>query len=132
MPDCGKFGKFVIVRIEKVKKSDYTENPRFIEDPYLCLLRYFIIIFLFTFLEWFYYCIIKKYSLKLISVILALVTIVVIWSEMTFFNKKPVLSIFAILLTGARHNYNYILIEVCSKMQLLNTRIVYFLNVYFL
>ena len=48
----------------------------------------------------------------MIAVALALVTIVVIWSEMTFFNKKPVLSIFALLLTEARHNYNYLLIEV--------------------
>jgi hypothetical protein len=48
----------------------------------------------------------------MVSIVLALVTIVVIWSEMTFFNKKPVLSIFALLLTEARHNYNYMLIEV--------------------
>jgi len=58
----------------------------------------------------------------MVSIVLALVTIVVIWSEMTFFNKKPVLSIFALLLTEARHNYNYMLIEVRLRNFLKNNR----------
>lgn len=62
--------------------------------------------------EWFYYCWIKKYSMKLISVILMATTVIVIWSEMTFFNKKPALSIFAIFLISARNAYNYFSIEV--------------------
>jgi hypothetical protein len=36
----------------------------------------------------------------------------VIWSEMTFFNKYPVLSLHAIFLNAARASYNYISIEV--------------------
>jgi hypothetical protein len=63
-------------------------------------------------LEWLYYCFIKKFLLKLISVFLTGITLMVIWSEMTFFNKKPVLSIFAIFLNAAQQSYNYVLIEV--------------------
>ena len=63
--------------------------------------------------EWFYYCILKKYGLKLISIVLVCITVMVIWSEMTFFNKKPVLSLFAIFLNATRKNYNYFTMEVC-------------------
>ncbi|CAF0888733.1 unnamed protein product [Brachionus calyciflorus] len=62
--------------------------------------------------EWFYYCIFQKYFLRLVSIVLAILTIMVIWSEMTFFNKKPVLSLFAIFLNASRSTYNYISIEV--------------------
>jgi hypothetical protein len=36
----------------------------------------------------------------------------VIWSEMTFFNKKPVITFFALFLNSARHSYNYFAIEI--------------------
>jgi hypothetical protein len=62
--------------------------------------------------EWFYHCIVKKYSFKALSVALAALTIMVIWSEMTFFNKKPVLSLFALFLDIFRGSYNYRIIEV--------------------
>jgi hypothetical protein len=69
--------------------------------------------------EWFYYCIFKKYLMKLISILLTIVTIIVIWSEMTFFNKKPVLSIFALFLNSARISYNYFSIEVLLEIILI-------------
>lgn len=62
--------------------------------------------------EWLYYCWIRKYIMKFISVILMATTVIVIWSEMTFFNKQPVLSIFAIFLIRARNTYNYFSIEL--------------------
>ncbi len=65
--------------------------------------------------EWLYYCWIRKYIMKFISVILMATTVIVIWSEMTFFNKQPVLSIFAIFLIRARNTYNYFSIEVFIK-----------------
>jgi hypothetical protein len=65
-------------------------------------------------LEWLYYCIIQKYFTKLLAAVLGVVTISVIWSEMTFFNKKPVLSIMAILLNSSRENYKYFTIEIVS------------------
>lgn len=50
--------------------------------------------------------------LKLFSLLLVGLTIMVLWSESTFFNKKPVLSLFAILLNASRETYNYAGIEL--------------------
>jgi hypothetical protein len=36
----------------------------------------------------------------------------VIWSEALFFKKSPVLSVFAIFISTAKHHRNYMLIEV--------------------
>lgn len=79
-------------------------------------------------IEWLYQCIIKKFSLKLISIAFAAVTLMVIWSEMTFFSKRPVLSIFAIFLNSSRNFYNYFLIEVIS-WQLLMRKIKHFIHI---
>jgi len=63
-------------------------------------------------IEWIYRCVVRKYMLKLAAVLLAILTVAVIWSEMTFFNKKPVLSLFAVFLNASRQTYNYFSIEV--------------------
>jgi len=45
---------------------------------------------------------------------MAVLTVMVVWSECVFFIKNPVLSLFAIFLDVATTNsYNYIGIEVC-------------------
>jgi len=45
---------------------------------------------------------------------MAILTVMVVWSECLFFIKKPVLSLFAIFLDVATtQGYNYIGIEVC-------------------
>jgi len=65
---------------------------------------------------WFYYCIFKKYILKVLAGLFSLLTIITIWSEMTFFNKKPALSIYAILLNLNRSYYNYLTIQFLCSM----------------
>jgi hypothetical protein len=44
--------------------------------------------------------------------ILALLSVLVVWSELTFFNASPVLSIFAIFVNLAKEYYDYLSIEV--------------------
>lgn len=39
-------------------------------------------------------------------------SVAVVWSEVTFFNKQPVLSIFAMIVNLAKINYDYFTIEV--------------------
>lgn len=63
-------------------------------------------------LGWLWYCLFKKWLLKFIAILLLLLTLMVIWSEMTFFNKKPVISFFALFLNSARESYNYFAIEI--------------------
>ena len=60
-----------------------------------------------------------------------MLAVMVIWSEMTFFNKKPVLSLFALFLNSARLEYNYFAIEVCDYLRLRCLDFVAYLKVYF-
>lgn len=49
---------------------------------------------------------------KAVAVFLTVLSAMVVWSECTFFNKSPVLSLFAIFINLAKDNYNFVFIEV--------------------
>nr|XP_054764188.1 G-protein coupled receptor-associated protein LMBRD2-like [Lytechinus pictus] len=63
-------------------------------------------------IEWYWRVWFLPTALKVISVVLALFSLMVIWSEMTFFSISPVLSLFAIFVDKANENYNFLCIEV--------------------
>jgi len=64
--------------------------------------------------EWYWKCCITPWSLRMATVLMAVLTLMVVWSECVFFIKTPVLSLFAVFLNLATtHSYNYIAIEVC-------------------
>ncbi|XP_059048256.1 LMBR1 domain-containing protein 2 homolog isoform X1 [Achroia grisella] len=67
-------------------------------------------------IEWYWECFMKQYFLKTMAVITCLLSVAVVWSEMTFFCKKPVLSIFANIVIAAKNNYNYAAIVTISTM----------------
>jgi hypothetical protein len=46
------------------------------------------------------------------AIVAGLLSAAVVWSEVTFFNKQPVLSLFAQFLYLAKVNYDYFTIEV--------------------
>ena len=53
------------------------------------------------------------YTQKLLAVLAGIFSVAVVWSEVTFFNKEPVLSIFALIIVNwAKFNYDYFTIEV--------------------
>lgn len=54
----------------------------------------------------------KSYVLKVAAVCAGCLSVAVVWSEVTFFNKSPVLSLFAQFLNLAKRNYDYFTIEV--------------------
>jgi hypothetical protein len=62
--------------------------------------------------EWYWKCVLQGYALKLAAVVAGLLSAAVVWSEVTFFNKEPVLSLFAKFLDHAKVNYDYLTIEV--------------------
>ncbi|CAB3243790.1 unnamed protein product [Arctia plantaginis] len=66
--------------------------------------------------EWYWECFLKQYFLKTMALITGVMSIAVVWSEMTFFSKKPVLSIFAQIVIAATGNYNYLAIEAISTI----------------
>lgn len=63
-------------------------------------------------LEWYIFCLIRPWALKILGVALGFLSIVVIWSEMTFFSTQPVLSIFARCVNAARRYHDYFTLEV--------------------
>lgn len=54
----------------------------------------------------------KDYVLKAAAICAGCLSVAVVWSEVTFFNKSPVLSLFAQILILAKENYDYFTIEV--------------------
>jgi len=55
---------------------------------------------------------VKSYVLKVAAICAGCLSVAVVWSEVTFFNKSPVLSLFAQFLNLAKRNYDYFTIEV--------------------
>lgn len=65
-----------------------------------------------TFLEWYWWCLIHPMMLRTLSVITGTLSVIIVWSEMTFFKKQPVLSIFALMVNAAKQNNDYVMIQV--------------------
>ncbi|MEE6458025.1 hypothetical protein FKM82_000152 [Ascaphus truei] len=62
--------------------------------------------------EWYWECLLRPWCSRILAVVLALFSAVVVWSECTFFSTRPVLSLFAVFIQQAEKTYNYIYIEV--------------------
>lgn len=69
-------------------------------------------------LDWYWQCFLKPPFLKCLAVVTGLVSLMVVWSELTFFNREPVLSIFANVLNVAKDNYDFLTIEIFSMLTL--------------
>lgn len=67
-------------------------------------------------LIWYIYCFLKSPFLKCLAIITALFSFMVVWSELTFFNRSPVLSIFALMINNAKSEYNLFSIEIISLL----------------
>nr|CAG4637678.1 EOG090X03B7 [Chydorus sphaericus] len=91
-------------------------------------------------LEWYWKCFLRRYLCQALAAVLALLSILVVWSELTFFNAEPVLSLFAIFVNLAKEYYDYLSIElvsiatiaylcVCAYSTVLKIRV---LNLYYL
>lgn len=69
-------------------------------------------------IDWYWQCLLKPPYLKGLAVITGTLSLMVVWSEMTFFNREPVLSIFANVLKIATSHYDFFTIEVFSMATL--------------
>ena len=54
----------------------------------------------------------RSYLMKTVSVLFGILSILVVWSECTFWVKKPTLSIFALIVQNASKTHNYFNLEV--------------------
>lgn len=64
--------------------------------------------------EWYWRCILRGWVLRGLGIVLAVFSIAVVWSEMTFFIRQPIVSLFGIFHRVAEKSYNYVGIEVMS------------------
>ncbi|XP_016981919.1 LMBR1 domain-containing protein 2 homolog [Drosophila rhopaloa] len=91
-------------------------------------------------LQWYWECLLKAPFLKTMCILTATMSAMVVWSELTFFSRHPVLSIFANVIYVAKESYDFFTIEVfsmvvlcyffyCTYSTILRIR---FLNLYYL
>ncbi|XP_036343678.1 LMBR1 domain-containing protein 2 homolog [Rhagoletis pomonella] len=91
-------------------------------------------------LHWYWECLYKSPFLKILCVLTTIMSFMVVWSELTFFNRRPVLSIFANVINMAKYSYDFFTIELfsmtvlcylfyCTYSTILRIR---FLNLYYL
>lgn len=69
-------------------------------------------------MQWYWECVIKSPFLKALAGATAIMSIIVVWSELTFFSSSPVLSVFAKILDIARLSYDFVTIEIFSMATL--------------
>eukprot|EP00102_Acyrthosiphon_pisum_P023663 XP_016660873.1 PREDICTED: LMBR1 domain-containing protein 2 homolog [Acyrthosiphon pisum] len=69
-------------------------------------------------IEWYWWCRLHPMMLQVLSVITGVLSVIIVWSEITFFKKQPVLSIFALMVNVAKQNNNYVLIQVLSTLSI--------------
>ena len=82
--------------------------------PLDSILRFNYFVFCSLFLEWYWRVWMLPSLLRITAVLLFLLSVTLVWSEVTFFNVKPVLSIFAQMIHSASEGYYYFYVEVCA------------------
>lgn len=65
-------------------------------------------------MKWLWEIVLKPAFFKLFSVVLLLMSILLVWSESTFFSVNPTISVFAVLIDVAKRDYLYFYIEIVS------------------
>lgn len=68
--------------------------------------------------EYWWQAVIRPIFMKMLSILSGILSVAVIWSEVTFFNREPVLSIFALITYYVRDHYNYLLMELMCALVL--------------
>ncbi|XP_028851846.1 G-protein coupled receptor-associated protein LMBRD2a isoform X2 [Denticeps clupeoides] len=63
-------------------------------------------------IEWYWECLLRRWFYRVLAILLSLFSVVVVWSECTFFSTQPVLSLFAVFIQLAEKDYNYLYIEM--------------------
>ncbi|XP_031558370.1 G-protein coupled receptor-associated protein LMBRD2-like [Actinia tenebrosa] len=64
--------------------------------------------------EWYWKIWISPILLRILAIILCLLSLALVWSEVTFFNTKPILSLCAIFINAVGAGYFYFYVELVS------------------
>ncbi|XP_031216396.1 G-protein coupled receptor-associated protein LMBRD2 [Mastomys coucha] len=68
--------------------------------------------------EWYWECLLRPWFHRTLAVVLSIFSVIVVWSECTFFSTTPVLSLFAVFIQLAEKTYNYIYIEIACFLSI--------------
>ncbi|XP_071468764.1 G-protein coupled receptor-associated protein LMBRD2 isoform X2 [Marmota flaviventris] len=68
--------------------------------------------------EWYWECLLRPWFYRILAVVLSIFSVIVVWSECTFFSTTPVLSLFAVFIQLAERTYNYIYIEIACFLSI--------------
>ncbi|XP_064088689.1 LMBR1 domain-containing protein 2 homolog [Macrobrachium nipponense] len=106
-----------IVDLEDTHRNSVSHEKSF--KPSTPPHRHYIMSYIYTpTIEWLWRCRVRGYLLRALAVISALVSVVVVWSELTFFSTSPTLSLFAVFVNLAKANYDYFTIEIISSLSM--------------
>uniref|UniRef100_A0A7M4FDJ7 LMBR1 domain containing 2 n=1 Tax=Crocodylus porosus TaxID=8502 RepID=A0A7M4FDJ7_CROPO len=99
--------------LEDVAKNETSATRQFVhtfqsQEPENRIVQYFYT----PTVEWYWECLLRPWFCRILAIVLAAFSIIVVWSECTFFSTSPVLSLFAVFIQLAERTYNYIYIEM--------------------
>lgn len=99
--------------LEDVAKNETSATRQFVhtfqsQEPENKIIQYFYT----PTVEWYWECLLRPWFYRVLAVVLAAFSVIVVWSECTFFSTRPVLSLFAVFIQLAEKTYNYIYIEM--------------------
>ncbi|XP_038599777.1 G-protein coupled receptor-associated protein LMBRD2 isoform X1 [Tachyglossus aculeatus] len=99
--------------LEDVAKNETSATHQFIHtfqsrEPENRFIQYFYS----PTIEWYWECLLRPWFYRILAIVLATFSVIVVWSECTFFSTRPVLSLFAVFIQLAEKTYNYIYIEM--------------------
>ncbi|XP_053151260.1 G-protein coupled receptor-associated protein LMBRD2 isoform X1 [Hemicordylus capensis] len=99
--------------LEDVAKNETSATRQFVhtfqpQEPENKITQYFYT----PTVEWYWECLLRPWFHRILAIFLATFSIIVVWSECTFFSTKPVLSLFAVFIQLAEKTYNYFYIEM--------------------
>nr|XP_056704153.1 G-protein coupled receptor-associated protein LMBRD2 isoform X3 [Euleptes europaea] len=99
--------------LEDVAKNETSSTRQFVhtfqpQEPESKVTQYFYT----PTVEWYWECLLRPWFHRILAIALATFSIIVVWSECTFFSTNPVLSLFAVFIQLAEKTYNYFYIEM--------------------
>ncbi|XP_078009345.1 G-protein coupled receptor-associated protein LMBRD2 isoform X4 [Phascolarctos cinereus] len=105
--------------LEDVAKNETSATRQFVhtfqpQEPENRFIQYFYS----PTVEWYWECLLRPWFYRILAVVLAVFSVIVVWSECTFFSTKPVLSLFAVFIQLAERTYNYIYIEIACFLSI--------------
>ena len=95
-----------ILPFKSVKKPDFQKIEMYFSW------KFYLFSISHVILEWYWRVWLFPWLLRFTAILLFLLSVTLVWSEVTFFNVQPVLSIFAQMIRSASKGYYYFYVEV--------------------